>query len=216
MFSSRHDVSIVYLIIEGDCMKHVAMVFAVVVACAISTQQGVGQVESKQGLINEERGSVWATQSLAVEHLPLNTGAKISVVADYSIRTSAGMCEVFLERVVVDDRSRVQGAILGESFYKHIYTAIARHHAGTGLYPYAAELTAAVPSKPTHVFKRGMMMSWITPKGSRTVSIEPHPTSALCASSYAFHANDADVHATSFGTVYNIKHTPEPSVSEVR
>lgn len=216
MFSPRHRVSFTYLISQGGCMKHVALVFAVAIACVINTQQGVGQVESSQQLMTEERGSIWAAQSIPVDQVPLSTGTRISGVAEYSIRTSAGVCEVFLERVVVDDRSLIQGAILGETFYKYIYTAIARHHAGTGLYPYMSELPAVSSPTPTHVFKRGMMMSWITPKGGRSVSIQPHPTSALCASSYAFHASDNAVHATSFGIVYNVKHTPEQSVSEVR
>lgn len=197
-------------------MKHVAMVFAVAIACVINTQQGVGQVESSQQLMAQERGSIWTSQSISVEQVPLHSGKNIPVVAEYSIRTSAGVCEVFLERVLVDDRSMIQGAILGETFYKHIYMAIARHHAGTGLYPYMSELPAVASSTPTHVFTRGMMMSWITPKGGRTVSIQPHPTSALCASSYAFHARESTVHATSFGIAYNVKHTPELSVTEVR
>jgi hypothetical protein len=216
MFSSRRLVSIVYLIIKGGCMKQIATTLAVIIAFALSTLQGVCQVESKQELINEERGSPWASHTMQVEQVPLTTGKQISLVAEYSIRTSAGVCEVFLDRVMVDDRSMIQGAILGETFYRHIYTAIARNHAGTGLYPYASELTAEVATKPTHVFTRGMMMSWITPKGSRSVSIEPHPTSALCASSYAFRQSDAGVQATSFGITYNVKHTPETSVSEVR
>lgn len=216
MFSSRCLVSIVYLIYQGGCMKHVAMTFAVIIAFALSTLQGVCQVESTQELINEERGSPWVTHSIQVEQVPLNTGSRISLMAEYSIRTSAGVCEVFLERVMIDDRSMIQGAILGETFYRHIYSAIARNHAGSGLYPFASEISSETATKPTHVFARGMMMSWITPKGSRAVSIEPHPTSALCASSYAFRKSDSGVQAASFGIVYNIKHTPETSVSEVR
>jgi hypothetical protein len=197
-------------------MKRFAVVVAGVFAIALNTHNGSAQVQSSQELIAEERGSPWISQPLTVERVPLTTGRTVDLSVVYHIRTSAGVCEVFLQQVQVADRSQIQGALLNESFYRHIYTAIARRHAGTGAYPFMPEVASTPSGAPTHVFKRGMMMSWITPKGSRSVSIEPHPTSALCASSYAFRKSDAGVQATSFGIAYNVKHTPETSVSEVR
>ena len=197
-------------------MKNVVIIAAVVVAFAFNAQQGFGQVQSAIEAKSEERGSLWLSQSLSVDAVPLNTGKQVSLTVGYSIRTSAGMCEVLLERVHVADRSMIQGAILGETFYKHIYAAIARHHAGTGDYPYVPELTSQNSPTATHVFKRGMMMSWIQPKGHRDVSIEPNPTSALCSSSYSFAMVDNVVQATSHGIAYNVKHTPEPSLSQAR
>ncbi len=197
-------------------MKKVVAIAAVVFAFAITTHNGLGQVESSQSIIDQERGSVWVSHSLKLENVPLSTGKQISLSAVYSIRKSAGICEVFLDRVLVAERSLIIGAVLSESFYRHIYSEIARRHAGTGEYPYTPELTSTVPPQPTHTFTRGMMMSWFTTKGGNVISIEPHPSSALCAASYSFGTQNDDVVAKHHGTRYNLNHTQEQSVTEVR
>lgn len=197
-------------------MKNVVAVAAIICACVISSQNGLGQVESSQSIIDQERGSVWVSHSIIIENVPLSTGKQISLSAEYSIRTSSGLCEVFLDRVLVADRSLIIGAVLGESFYRRIYSEIASRHAGTGEYPYTPELTSALSAEPTHVFTRGMMMSWFTTKGSSVISIEPHPSSALCAASYSFGKQNDEVVAKHHSTRYNLKHTQEKSLTEVR
>lgn len=197
-------------------MKKVVVIAAIAFTLAISAQNGLGQVESSLRITGQERGSVWVSHSMKLDNVPLSTGKQISLSAEYSIRTSAGICEVFLDRVLVADRSLIIGAILGESFYRHIYTEIARRHAGTGEYPYTPELTSTVSPQPTHTFMRGMMMSWFTTKGSGVISIEPHPSSALCAASYSFGIQNDGVVAKHHGTRYNLKHTRKQSVTEVR
>lgn len=216
MFQQRQRVSVGCIIIQGGCMKRIAIVVAGVFAIALNTHNGSAQVQSSQELIAEERGSPWISQPLTVERVPLSTGQTVDLSVVYHIRTSAGVCEVFLQHVQVADRSLIKGAVLNESFYRHIYTAIARRHAGTGAYPFMPEVASAPSGAPTHVFKRGMMMSWITPQGSMLVTIEPNPTSALCASSYSFHTAEQGLVVRHHGTEYNIKHTQQPFVSEVR
>jgi len=216
MFQQRQRVSVGCIIIKGGCMKRFAVVVAGVFAIALNTHNGSAQVQSSQELIAEERGSPWISQPLTVERVPLTTGRTVDLSVVYHIRTSAGVCEVFLQQVQVADRSQIQGALLNESFYRHIYTAIARRHAGTGTYPFMPELASTPSGAPTHVFKRGMMMSWNTPQGSANVIIEQNRTSALCASSYSFQAAEQGLVAKHHGTEYNIKHTQQPFVSEVR
>ncbi len=216
MFQQRQRVSVGCIIIKGGCMKRFAVVVAGVFAIALNTHNGSAQVQSSQELIAEERGSPWISQPLTVERVPLTTGRTVDLSVVYHIRTSAGVCEVFLQQVQVADRSQIQGALLNESFYRHIYIAIARRHAGTGAYPFMPEVASTPSGAPTHVFKRGMMMSWNTPQGSANVIIEQNRTSALCASSYSFHTAEQGLVAKHHGTEYNIKHTQQPFVSEVR
>lgn len=197
-------------------MKNACIIIAVVITVMFTARQGYGQEQSSLSLKSDERGSMWVSHKLSVDAVPLNTGMQIALSVEYSVRTSAGMCEVLLERVQVPDRSMIQGAILGESFYKHIYTAIARHHAGSGEYPYLPGIADVPSTEPTHVFKRGMMMSWVQVESSRVVSVEPNPTAALCASFYSFALDNNDVKVTHHRIVYNVTNMPEPSLSEAR
>lgn len=197
-------------------MKNVVVIAAIGIAFAISAQNGPGQVKESLTTTHQERSSGWVAHSLKLDNVPLSTGRQITLSAEYSIRISAGICEVFLDRVLVADRSLIIGAVLGESFYRHIYAEIARRHAGGGENPNAPELTATPSPQPSHMFTRGMMMSWYTAKESSVISIEPNPSSALCKSLYSFGKQNDEVVAKHHGTLYNVKRDQKQSAMEVR